>query len=128
MINTIQMIMAIHKKEFRVNEYVHAFEKSLNYIFGAIIAIGFVSLVWYISVYPDWMKKIPQVLSDIHNDPTEVLCVITAVLTTLPYYFYYVLKDNTYWNGYNGKKDNWGLLKIFIIYEICIVSFFYLLL
>lgn len=114
-------------KEFRVNEYVHLFEKSLNYIAGAIFSI-FAAGITYVSSNPNLNLSIKEIFQIIDNDPKEFFCILAAVLSTLPYYFYYTLKDNTDWNACNGSKDNWGLLKIYVLYEIGIFSFFYLIL
>lgn len=112
--------------EFRMRDYVHAFEKSLNYLAGAILAI-FAAGISYISTVPDWYMDLGEIVQNIHDDPKIFLCVCTAVLSTLPYYFYYTLKDNDNWNACQGKRDKWGLGKICILYEICMMSFFYLL-
>lgn len=115
-------------KEFRIKDYVNAFEKSLNYMTGAILAILVAGMSWYIVTEPNWKIMLPQVLQNIHDDPKELLGLIAAVLSTLPYYFYYSLKDNISWNECSGSRDNFGLGKICVLYEICIMSFFYLLL
>lgn len=59
---------------------------------------------------------------------SKLFCALVAVISTLPHYFYYTLKDNTTWNAFNGSKDNGGLLRICILYEISVFSFFYLIL
>lgn len=111
-------------KEFRVKDYVRLFEKSLNYIAGAIFSMLAAGII-YISSKPEWDLSLKEIIQIIDNEPKELFCALAAILSTLPYYFYYSLKDNTDWNACNGSKDNWGLLKICILYEIGIFSFFY---
>ena len=115
-------------KEFRANEYISSFEKSLSYMFGAILAICVVRISIYFSSgdmqWTDFWAK----LAAIHRSPRNALRIFAAVLSTLPYYYYYTLKDNPNWNAQNGQKDNWGLVKACILYEIGIMILFYLLL
>ena len=113
-------------KEFRIRDYVHAFEKSLNYLTGAILAI-LVAGISYISSVPEWDMTVFEIVQKIHDDPKIFLCIFTAVLATLPYYFYYTLKDNDRWNACQGERDKWGLGKLCIIYELCMMCLFYLL-
>lgn len=113
-------------KEFRIRDYVHAFEKSLNYLAGAILAI-FVAGISYVSFVPEWNMTLTEIVQNIHDEPNIFLCIFTAVLATLPYYFYYTLKDNDRWNACQGERDKWGLGKICIIYELCMMCLFYLL-
>lgn len=115
-------------KEFRLRDYISVFEKSLNYLTGAVLAIFIAGMSWYIVSEPNWKMMLPQKLHSIHDNPKELLCLIVAVLSMLPYFFYYSLKDNIGWNACNGSRDNLGLGKICVLYEICIMSFFYLLL
>lgn len=118
--------MTNDKKEFRIEDYVHSFEKSLNYLAGAILAI-FAAGIGYIASEPSQNIFLLEMLRDIYDDPRETICVFMAVLSALPYYVYYNLKENLAWNADNGKRDHLGLLKIGILYEICIMSFLYLL-
>jgi len=120
--------MANNTKEFRVNEYLRSFEKSLNYMVGAIAAICVIGISRYVSGHSEWWTDLPETLSCIQENPREILCILTAVLSTLPYYFYYTLKDNINWNACSGPKDNCGLAKIYILYEIGVMGLFYLLL
>ena len=114
-------------EEFRVREYLHDFEKSLNYMAGAILTI-LVTGVCLIASKPEWnITILSEMFHNIHDNPTELLGVLSAILCTLPYYFYYTLKDDIRWIAYRGDGDNFGLWKIFIWYEICILSFCYLL-
>lgn len=114
-------------KEFRVSDYVCIFEKSLNYMAGAILSMLAAGII-YISSNLDLNLSIKEIFQIIDNDPKDFFCILVAVLSTLPYYFYYSLKDDGDWNACNGSKDNWGLLKIYILYEIGIFCFFYLIL
>lgn len=125
--------MTNDKKEFRVENYVYAFEKSLHYMFGTFLAIGIGIAIWYMSARNDWWNVIKEAAEEMQDgDPNGIfvrICmIITAVLSALPYYFYYTLKDNSDWNLCNGKKDCRGLKKIYILYEIAIMGLFYLLL
>lgn len=120
-------MMSENTKEFRIKEYVHIFEKSLNYMAGVILSI-FISGIIYLGSETNGNITINEILKNIHDDPKPLFCVLVAVLSTLPYYFYYSLKDDTAWNACNGRRDNWGLAKICILYEICIMSLLYLLL
>lgn len=113
-------------KEFRITDYVHAFEKSLNYLAGAILAV-LAAGIGYIASIPEHNISLLKITKNIHDNPQKMLCVLTAVLSTLPYYVYYTLKENADWNICNGKRDHLGLLKIAIMYEICIMNCFYLL-
>lgn len=116
-----------NNKEFRISDYVCLFEKSLNYMTGAILSMFAVNII-NTGSNSDWALSLEEILGIIDNDPKDLFCILIAVISTLPYYFYYTLKDNTDWNACNGSKDNWGLLKIYILYEIGIFSFFYLIL
>lgn len=116
-------------KVFRLGRYVRAFEKSLNYMLGAVLAV-FVAGVKYIIPEDGQQISLDDVigiLQKIHDDPRKLFCVLTAVLSTLPYYVYYTLKEDSVWNACDGKRDHLGLKKIYIVYEIGIMSFFYLL-
>lgn len=114
------------KKEFRIGDYVHCFEKSLNYLAGAILAI-LAAGIGYIASEPSQNISLLEMLQNIYDDPRETICVFMAVLSALPYYVYYTIKENLAWNADNGKRDHLELLKIGILYEICIMSFLYLL-
>lgn len=111
-------------KQIRIGDYVHTFEKSLNYLAGALLAI-LVAGIAHIASVPD--ISLPEMIEDIHKNPQNLLCILTAVLSALPYYVYYALKENPGWNAYNGKRDHMALAKIGIMYEICIMNCFYLL-
>ena len=114
-------------KEFRVREYLHDFEKSLNYMAGALLAI-LVSGICLIASKSSWTSaELSVIFQEFHDSPTELLGVISAVLCTLPYYFYYTVKDDNHWNASRGNIDNFGLWKVFIWYELCVLSFYYLL-
>lgn len=80
---------------------------------------------WYIDIW----KLLKGIANDDSNTHfSRLLLIVAGVLTTLPYYFYYTLKDNSAWNAYGGKRDVWGLKKIYLLYEISIMGLFYLLL
>lgn len=111
-------------KDIWIGDYVHAFEKSLNYLAGVLLAI-LVAGIAHIASTPD--ISLLEIVRNVHDNPRDLLCILTAVLSTLPYYVYYTLKENKGWNAYNGKKDHVALAKIGIMYEICIMNCFYLL-
>lgn len=120
----------MHKKtreEFGLRNYIQIFEKSLNYIAGAFLSMLAAGIVF-------WGSKqcgnfsLKELFSNIDAGSKILTCVLVAILSTLPYYFYYNLKNNTVWNSSIGDKDNGALLKIYILYEIGIYSFFYLIL
>lgn len=120
--------MMSDRKEFRANEYMRSFEKSLNYMFGAILAICVICISIYFSTGERQWTDLWAELDAIHRSPRNALRILAAVLSTLPYYCYYTLKDNTDWNARNGRKDDWGLAKAYFSYEIGIMILFYLLL
>lgn len=113
-------------KEFQITDYVHSFEKSLNYLAGAILAI-IAAAIGYLASKSQQNMALLEMFQNIYDDPKETICVFMAVLSTLPYYVYYTLKENLAWNACNVKRDHVGLFKIGIIYEICVMSFLYLL-
>lgn len=113
-------------KGIRIGDYVNFFEKSLNYLAGALLAILVAGIAHFASK-SNMDKSLWDTILDIHDHPHDLLCILTAVLSTLPYYVYYALKENMGWNAYNGKKDHVALATIGIMYEICIMSGFYLL-
>lgn len=115
--------------EFRLRDYVQVFEKTLNYMAGAIVA-AMIAGICHIVSDPNMHLTIDttfRMIQDLHKNPQEFFCLITSVLSTLPYYFYYCLKDNTGWNACNGKRDNKGLRKIYVLYEFGIMCLLYLL-
>lgn len=126
--------MIIYKKEFRVGHYVRAFEKSLNYMCAAFLAIVIVYFGERISTSAEPFEEIKRILwpilfeGDSDNILPKVFIIIIGVLSALPYFFYYTLKDNYEWNLYSGRKDLGGLLKIYMLYEIFIIGLFYILL
>lgn len=128
--------MIKNEKIFCVKEYVRAFEKSLNYMFWSIFSIAITLMISYIvkcTLSDKWFITIWKLLKNILDGTNNfllirILLIIAAVLTTLPYYFYYTLKDNSDWNAYGGKRDIWGLKKIYLLYEISVMGLFYLLL
>lgn len=134
--------MTNDKEVFRVGNYVRAFEKSLNYMCGALLAIAVTSLSWCLKNsmefaepvrFAEFVGRLGKIFNQILENGLDkilpkVFAVIIGVLTGLPYYFYYTLKDNYEWNLYGGRKDINGLLKIYVLYEIIIIGFFYLFL
>lgn len=125
--------MTNDKKEFRLENYVYAFEKSLHYMLGVFLASGIGMIIWYMTNHEKWWNVIIEAAAEISTgDPNGIIIrismIVTAALSALPYYFYYTLKDNNLWNLCNGKKDCRGLKKIYILYEIAIIGIFYLLL
>lgn len=119
--------MTKDKKVFCVNDYIRTFEKSLHYMMGALLAIFVVCASLRLSGQPGWYLKVKSIWGNLQKQPREILCIISAVISTLPYYFYYTLKDNPEWNACRGRKDIQGLIKIYILYEIVTLSLFYLL-
>lgn len=110
--------MENHTKEFRIGDYLGVFEKSLNYMTGTVFAAFIAGVSWYVSE-PDRRAAFPQMIHTLHEDPKKLLCLVTALLSVLPYYFYYTLKDITNWNMYGNRGDHKGLPKVGILYEIC---------
>lgn len=98
-------------------------------MFGAILAVGVSWMSWTSwDIGEGWLVIIKKIFLAKKEQLPEMLCVIAAILSTLPYYFYYTLKNSTRWNECYGKSDNWGWIKIFGLYEISIMGVFYLLL
>lgn len=112
-------------KEFNVKEYMHDFEKSLNYMVAVLFAIS-VTAVCYFCQGMSW-SDLGDALSELYNEPKEIFYVIVAVLPTLPYYFCYTLKNDPNWTCDIKKRDMDGLLKIFVFYEVGVMSIIYLL-
>lgn len=124
--------MTNDKGEFRVGNYVRAFEKSLNYMCAVFLAIAIVIACWYFPNFQDFVAKIEEWFYQIKDgDPNglllKIFTVIMGAVTVLPYYFYYTLKDNYEWNLYSGRRDIDGLLKIYVLYELTVIGLFYLL-
>lgn len=118
-----------NRNEFRLRDYVQVFEKTLNYMAGVMIA-AMVAGICHIVSNPNWHLTIEtmfRMIQNLHKNPKEFFCLITSVLSTLPYYFYYCLKDNTGWNACNGQRDNKALRKIYVLYEFGIICLLYLL-
>lgn len=120
-----QMMADKELKEFNVKEYMHNFEKSLNYMVAVLFAIS-VTAVWYFCQGMSW-SDLQDALSKLYYEPKEIFYVIVAVLPTLPYYFCYTLKNDLNWTCDIKKRDMNGLLKIFVFYEVGVMSIIYLL-
>ena len=113
-------------KEFGITEYMHTFEKSLNYMVAVLLAILVTAICCKYngeSIRQLWEGP----LHDLYNEPKTVFFNIVAVLPTLPYYFYYTLRDNADWNMSNRDREKRGLVKLFILYETGVMSILYLL-
>ncbi len=119
--------MTKDKKVFCLNDYIRSFEKSLHYMMAALLAIFVVGMSWRLAGKTELFSEVKIIWDDLQKQPRQILCIITAVLSTLPYYYYYTLKDNPNWNACRGRNDIQGLIKIYILYEIVTVSLFYLL-
>ncbi len=113
-------------KEFGITEYIHTFEKSLNYMVAVLLAI-FVTAICCKYKGESFRELWEGPIHDLYNEPKIVFFSIVAVLPTLPYYFYYTLRDNTDWNMSNRDREKRGLVKLFILYETGVMSILYLL-
>lgn len=113
-------------KEFGVTEYMHTFEKSLNYMVAVLLAI-LVTAICCNYKGESFKELLEGPILDLYNEPKIVFFSIVAVLPTLPYYFYYTLRDNVDWNMSNRDREKRGLVKLFILYETGVMSILYLL-
>lgn len=111
---------------FRLKEYVNSFEKALNYIIASILAVV-TAVLYYTSQKGNGLENILLFIKNSIISPEIIFEVGLAVFSSLPYFCYYTLKNNTHWNYCNDNKDNIALLKTADLYEIFILTLFYLL-
>lgn len=101
---------------FRLKEYVNSFEKALNYIIASILAVV-TAVLYYTSQKGNGLENILLFIKNSIVSPEKIFEVGLAVFSSLPYFCYYTLKNNTHWNYCNDNKDNIALLKTADLYE-----------
>lgn len=116
------------RQGLNISQYVSIFEKSLSYCVALMISI-FVGIVYTESKnsFPDIIQKY---FLNWQSNPDEIMgfSFLIATLVTIPYFYTYTLKNIPEWTLADHTGEIHGLIKLFCLFEICVMTIFYLLL